>query len=81
MKIRIKTFASLKDILGFTDKIFDLQDNLTAGQVIQNLKKDFPDFGNYKGLLLIARNEEFCNEEQKINDGDVLALFPPVSGG
>jgi molybdopterin synthase sulfur carrier subunit len=81
MKIRIKTFASLKDILGFSDKTFDFPENITAGKVISELKNNHTGFSSYNGLLLIARNEEFCNESDSLKDGDVLALFPPVSGG
>jgi molybdopterin synthase sulfur carrier subunit len=81
MKIKIKTFASLKDIFGFSEKSFDLPENITAGQAVVELKKIYPDFNSYNGLLLIARNEEFCNEDQVLKDSDVIAVFPPVSGG
>ncbi len=81
MKIRIKAFASLKDILGFSEKEFDFTENITAGQAVAELKKIYPGFSSYNGLMLIAKNEEFCNEEGILKDNDVIALFPPVSGG
>ena len=81
MKIRIKAFASLKDILSFSEKEFDFAENISAGQAVIELKKNYPGFSSYSGLLLMARNEEFCNESVILKEGDVIALFPPVSGG
>jgi molybdopterin converting factor small subunit len=30
---------------------------------------------------MVAINEEYANEEDTIQSGDVVALIPPVSGG
>ncbi len=81
MKIRIKAFASLKDILNFNEKEFNFEKDTTVGQAVIELKKIYPGFSSYSGLLLIAKNEEFCNEYMILKEGDVVALFPPVSGG
>jgi len=31
--------------------------------------------------LLIAVNEEYCRPDRPLEEGDTLAIFPPVSGG
>lgn len=31
--------------------------------------------------LLCARNQEVCDFQQAVRDGDELAFFPPVTGG
>jgi sulfur-carrier protein len=30
---------------------------------------------------MVAINEEYANEDDKIKSGDIVALIPPVSGG
>ena len=63
MKIIIKTFANLKDILGFDEKAFDLPENITVNQAIDVLKSEYRNFELYEGLLLIAKNEENYTRE------------------
>lgn len=31
--------------------------------------------------LMCARNQELCNLEESLSDGDEVAFFPPVTGG
>jgi molybdopterin synthase sulfur carrier subunit len=36
---------------------------------------------NYLSYFKIAVNQEFAADEQMLNEGDEIALIPPVSGG
>ena len=31
--------------------------------------------------LMCARNQEMCNLDEPVRDGDEIAFFPPVTGG
>lgn len=31
--------------------------------------------------LMCARNQEMCNLDEPVSDGDEIAFFPPVTGG
>ena len=31
--------------------------------------------------IMVAINEEYANEDDRVQSGDVVALIPPVSGG
>jgi molybdopterin synthase sulfur carrier subunit len=81
MNIKVKAFASISDICGFRELSLSFQDSSTAGDVLKHLK------GNHAGLkklgsgILLAVNGEYCGPKLKLKEGDVIAVFPPVSGG
>jgi MoaD family protein len=81
MKIIIKTFASVYDICGFSDKEMEVSPGCTVADVINMLVKQFHDMQDVVDELLFAVNEEYCTGTRKLIDNDVLAVFPPVSGG
>jgi len=81
MKITIKAFATVKDICGFDSKDFTVEDGLSVSEILSSLEKDYLPLNESRGKLLYAVNDEYVNIEEKLNDNDILAIFPPVSGG
>lgn len=81
MRITIKAFASVKDILGFNEREFDLKGELTVGDAVRLISENFDDLKSLEENLLFAVNEEYCSGDRKLRENDILALFPPVSGG
>jgi molybdopterin synthase catalytic subunit len=43
--------------------------------------KKFPDLDRFGRSLLFAVNQEYARADREVQDGDELAVFPPVSGG
>ncbi|HRZ28206.1 MAG TPA: MoaD/ThiS family protein [Spirochaetota bacterium] len=81
MKIKIKTFASLREICGFSEKDFIVSEGITVADIIRDICGNFQGFEKRKDSLLFAINEEYCGKDAVLSDNDVLAIFPPVSGG
>ena len=74
MKVKVKLFASLQE---FGPRIQDME--LPEGALLEDLleKLRFPD-----GLpLLKIVNGRHVSLQQRIRDGDEVALFPPIAGG
>lgn len=75
---KILFFAHLRDAVG--DDFVKLD---AAGKTVAELKEiltnqyDLPKFDT----VMTAINEEFCNNDDVINEGDEVAFIPPVSGG
>ncbi len=81
IKIRLKLFASMKDICGFSEKDFSFEKPASVNELIDELTGLYPAVSEKKGILLIAVNEEYTDVDTILKDGDTVAIFPPVSGG
>lgn len=80
MQVRVFYFAAVRDLVERGEEVIVLSENeITAGEFVHRLTKRHP------RLLMdgvrVAVNEEFVELSYGLNDGDTLALIPPVSGG
>jgi molybdopterin converting factor subunit 1 len=81
MIIDIKTFATVKDIFGHEEISLDVADDITVDEVVNLLCEKYPDLLALKGTLITAVNEEYSARDTVLKQNDILAVFPPVSGG
>ena len=82
MHITLKTFAQTREITGEDNITLNLSDNSTIEAVLSQLKTRSDKWAlALEGSVLTARNQELCDTETVLSDGDELALFPPVTGG
>ncbi len=81
MHIIIKTFATVRDVCGFQIADWDLPAGATAGDALRQLITRYPQLQTIENKLLLAVNEEYCQAEKELQERDILAIFPPVSGG
>ena len=82
MRVNVKLFAGLKDIVGG-----DLEERfegaeVTVEQLKQQLATAHPKLEPYLSGLAVAINDEYIlGDEELLHDGDEVALIPPISGG
>jgi len=55
----------------------------TSGKTIKELKQSIQSNYDLKTIdqAMVAVNEEYANDETILQEGDVVAFIPPVSGG
>ena len=77
MKVQVKYFANIKDLMGKdTEDIKDMN-SITVGELWLNLTKDM----DIQIKVLYAVNQVYVSKDYKLNDGDEIAFFTPVTGG
>lgn len=80
MKITVKFFARYREALGVDSLRVD-GDFATVEDVRALLaKRDGADVLSEQNLMC-ARNEELCQLDEPVSDGDEVAFFPTVTGG
>ncbi len=84
--LKVVFFARLRELMAVDEIYFDLSHEQikTVDDVIKVLSGKysiFSDYLNQENRLMIAVNQEIGNFDKKLNAGDELAFFPPVTGG
>ncbi len=81
MNVLIRLYASYRDRAGLDRVNASLHHGATVADAIDALLAQAPALPRDFRPHLIAVNEEFANHAYPLNDGDDIALYPPVSGG
>jgi molybdopterin synthase catalytic subunit/molybdopterin converting factor small subunit len=77
VRISLRLFAGLRERAGFAAREIEL----AAGARAADVWKELPELGEDAEGVLYAVNGDYVRADQKLSDGDELALIPPVSGG
>jgi sulfur-carrier protein len=75
---KILFFAHLRDVVGEESLSFD-----AASKTVAQLKGLLTEKYDAMNLdhVMTAINEEFASDEDVVQEGDLIAFIPPVSGG
>ena len=81
--IRILFFARLRESLGQSELALPLTGPATVGEVREALLGRYPQWREALCApnVLVARNQELADTDTRVEDGDELAFYPPVTGG
>lgn len=80
MKVTVRFFASLKEEIGIESEELELGKGVTIADLLEALREAHPVIRNNEGFL-IAVNGIRSKPDQRLDEGDIVALLPPVSGG
>jgi molybdopterin synthase catalytic subunit len=81
VNIKVLLFGALKDALGSSQESLELPPGTTAGQVRDCFRERIGSRAPLLDACAIAVNGEFAAAPSSLQDGDEVALLPPVSGG
>ncbi len=77
MSIKVRYFASLKEQLGRSEDSLEHGAGMTVAEVWAQVNPDTALPEN----ILAALNMEYVELQARVNSGDEVAFFPPVTGG
>lgn len=80
VRVLVRLFASYREAAGVGHIELELPAGSTARDAIRAVLTEHPLVAEGRQLV-IARNEEYVDVSAPLQDGDELALIPPVSGG
>jgi molybdopterin synthase catalytic subunit len=81
MHVRLRLFATYREIVGSRQISWPLQDGATAGDLVDQVLAKYPRLRAHRDSMLVAVNEAFTAPDVSLQEGDEVALMPPVSGG
>ena len=77
----VKFFAALREAVGRPEVEWELAEGATVETLIAHLDGSVPGLGSWAGRAWIAVNRRYAGRDTRLQDGDEVAFFPPVSGG
>ena len=81
IKVKVKLFASFQEAIDSPEIDLKLLLNAPVVQVYEELVNQYPELEKWRSLIRYAVNLEFVQPDALLQDGDEVALIPPVSGG
>ncbi len=80
MKVKVRYYASIRELRGLEKEEVETPSGTTLGALYEELKATHEVLGEWNRVLL-AVNGEYMEPDQSLSEVDVVAVFPPVSGG
>src|SRR5438874_4555062 len=81
MRIRVLLFGVLKDIYQRGSEELELPSGATLADVLEHYRRQAPEQRTLFPILALSVNQQYAQISHLLNEGDEVALLPPVSGG
>ena len=81
LDVDVRLFAGYREKAGKSRLALSLPDGSTVGSLAVEMVRMYPDLIQDASRLVVAVNREYRDHLYALDEGDEVALIPPVSGG
>jgi len=81
MKVKVKLFASFREIVGAKEEDLELAEGTTVQALLEEYILRFPQIAKYREHIILSVNKEYGAPGRVLRAGDEVSFLPPVSGG
>jgi molybdopterin converting factor subunit 1 len=81
MTVNVLLFALCSDIVGSRKLTVEVAPGQSVQDLLSDLISKYPKLGQMERSLMISVNQSYVDRAQLLEDGDEVAMIPPVSGG
>lgn len=80
--VRVLYFAAVRELVGIDEESIELPDGVQRIEALaRELERRHPSLAGRLAAVRFARNQTFAAPDEPLEDGDEVALIPPVAGG
>jgi molybdopterin converting factor subunit 1 len=81
IRVRVRLFAMQRELAGTREEVLELPAGATIEQAWEGIVAKHPLLAPGRPSVRFARNAAYVPASAHLEDGDVVAMIPPVSGG
>jgi molybdopterin synthase sulfur carrier subunit len=81
INVTVKLFAIYQEVYQQEEIILSTQEKTPISEILNTIIEEKPVLKKWRNLTRFAVNFDFVDEDYILQDGDEIALIPPVSGG
>ena len=81
MKVTVRYFAAHKEMAGVAEETVELRRDATVADLMDRLVALHPRLEGLRRDTVVSVNRGVGGDDVVLEDGDDVALFPPISGG
>jgi molybdopterin converting factor subunit 1 len=81
VKVTVRYFAAHREATGVADEVLDVPDATSVTELMEELMRRHPGLVDLRRDTVISVNKGIGTGDIGLQDGDDVALFPPISGG
>jgi MoaD family protein len=79
--VQVRYYQRLRDLAGVQAESHILERGARVSDALAAVFARHPGIAPFASSILVAVNNEYAEPKQGLDDGDVIDLMPPVSGG
>ena len=79
MKIKVKYFAAIRELVGISGEL--IETNASTPSELFTILKEKHSFEFEESALKVAINDEYADFSQTLSELDTVVFIPPVAGG
>jgi molybdopterin synthase catalytic subunit len=81
MQVKVQYLGMLREFAGRESETLVVPEGTPLGELYATLQQRIPELAEFRHALALAVNYEYSAPDRILQDGDEVALLPPVSGG
>lgn len=81
IRVQVVYFGSARDIAGSREEEYSFPNTVSVDTLLSTAESRHKGLVNLRKSIRVAVNESVISTEVTLDDGDVVAILPPVAGG
>ena len=82
IRVTVKFFASYREVIDEDEEVYEVPSGGSLNSLRVLITATHPVLKDVEDTMLASVNESFVDDEEvELEEGDVVAFFPPLSGG